>query len=633
MVVLNERQKNILLDLESSDILIAGKMLAAKFHVSLRTIRNDIDAISKYVEENGGQFIRIPGQGMKVIANSSMSNHLMMPLSNKDFHSMNEKERSMALVVQFLFSKSYLPVNKLTDEFDVSRGTILSTIKIANQELQKYRLALVGYKNKGYLINGKIRDIIHFAEKKISEFTDEILYHLVIQPGNHLASEKESEKIKEFINFLSNNLYLFIAHYYTLAFLTLILIKNAEQSENSEENSQVIIDSKLNKVASYLKDNFSIQLSAEQIAMLYHILSSNTDYTESIYKSNIGNELSEAVDDMIQYVKNSGMYTINDEENLKIDLLIHLKSTLDSKRLGLPRDNPLLDEIKQNYPNEFQLIKSATAIFQEKNPLKFDDNEVGYITLYFLRSFEKAQKIQDTRIMVVCNSGRSASKLLSTRLLNNIPNIHIVAMDSAFNVEKNEKIADNIDFIISTVPLKAGNKPSILVSPLLNEEEIEKVKEAIWISKRQQTGDNKNLDEVTSIFVNRYEQYKDGDIYTKENETSKSSSNYKNIIPVDSMEILGEVVMDLWEMLEKLYPREISKKKYNNVSGIFAHVMMSIPRWQRGEFITPMDYEELTAKYPKECSAIQEFLDKVSKKIGVFIAPAEVVAILRYFIY
>ena len=41
--MLNDRQLNIVNDLEQTDQLITANSLAEKYHVSLRTIRNDIE--------------------------------------------------------------------------------------------------------------------------------------------------------------------------------------------------------------------------------------------------------------------------------------------------------------------------------------------------------------------------------------------------------------------------------------------------------------------------------------------------------------------------------------------------------------------------------------------------------------
>ncbi|MBQ1477554.1 MAG: PRD domain-containing protein, partial [Erysipelotrichaceae bacterium] len=224
----------------------------------------------------------------------------------------------------------------------------------------------------------------------------------------------------------------------------------------------------------------------------------------------------------------------------------------------------------------------------------------------------------------VCNTGRSASKLLATRLINNLPNIHIVSMNSLFNIQNDPSILDNVDFIISTIPIPNIEKPHIVISPLLQKGELERVRESIWLSKNEKLP-AASVDKAATTLVEPYLRYQDADQFLK--------GGFENALPYQTMTLLGEASMDLFDLISRLYPKGIPANKYSNVSGIFAHVLMSVPRWQRGEFIEPFDYENLSEQYPEECRIISEYLDTQSKKFSVFIPEAEMIAILRYYIY
>lgn len=630
--MLNDRQKRVLKDLETSDILVTAKMLAAKQHVSLRTIRNDINEISRYVDENGAQFVKLPGQGMKIISEINLSSHFNEAHLMKNFPIASTNERMFLMSLEFLFCENPISINSLCDHFQVSRGTVISVIHSINELLESYSLNLKGYKNKGYYLEGTTRNQEAFLNDIISLFGEESVCRTLMFTGNQYLIQKDVEMINDFMDFISNHLFLYINHYYF--FITMIYRVICEATYNNHEKQEFlsIQEARINKLILFLKEKYNIEFSKEETSRIIHIINSCTDICDSYGKKGFDEKLPIAVDAMIEYVQNSGMYTINDVENLKTDLLVHMTSVFKSKNEGYLKDNPMLEDIKASYPNEFQLIKSSAKAFRRIHAYSFSEDEIGYLTLYFLRSFEKTKRIQETKIMVVCNTGRSASKLLSTRLMNNLPDIHIVAMDSAYNITAHKNTLDNIDFVISTIPIKDITKPYIVISPLLSEEEIEKVKDAIWISKRQDnTGES--LSKAAENYANQYEKFKAADRFIRKIDYSSSSISKKSIVPVESTDIFGEVVMDLWQMLAKLYPNKITEKQYDNVTGIFAHVMMSIPRWQRGKFIEPMDYDEMVRDHQKECEIIQAFLDRVSKTLGVFITPAEVVAILRYYIY
>ena len=141
----------------------------------------------------------------------------------------------------------------------------------------------------------------------------------------------------------------------------------------------------------------------------------------------------------------------------------------------------MLKNIQELYTSEFKLVQTCIKELPSFCVSEKDLDEIGYLTLYIKRSFEKAQTIEESRVMVVCNSGRSASKLLSTRLLNNLPNLHIVSISSLFELQSNTEFLEHVDFIISTVPLPGIKKPYVVVSPFLQKQEINQVKELIWL--------------------------------------------------------------------------------------------------------------------------------------------------------
>lgn len=621
--MLNERQKKIIGDLETTTILITAKMLADKYKVSLRTIRNDINEIASYVKQQKEQFIRIPGQGMRINSSRPLTERFLQVFLNREFLYLSEEERSLLLLLQFIFKKNPISIEALCETFSVSRGTIIATIKQINDGLLG-DIQLKGYKNRGYYLELKPEEFLKLNEVLINTFGSEMLSKTLMQEENELITSEDKERLNQTVSYISNHLLLFISHYYRLVYLLYALLCGFKQSLPYVRQLE-LEESKLQQLIQYIALEFNIQLNYEWAMLIRHVLVSTTDYLDNMSEEESDQKLLDAIDASIQFVSNSGMYQINDKENLRIDLLIHLKSAVAARNVGVPKENPLLEEIKASYPNEFQLVKSSMKVFNKVYNLKLDDSEIGYMTLYFLRSFEKSGKIQEARVMVVCNTGRSASKLLATRLMNNLPNIHIVSMDSIYNVQNNEEILDNIDFVISTIELPDIAKPHIVISPLLQESELERVREAIWLSQRQDVQVSGSLNKVADSIAHSY---------MKHRQLSRMEQNRMvGFVPEELNVLLGEISMEIFQLVANLYPKGIKEKNYNNVSGIFAHILMSVPRWQRGEYIVPNDYDDLEHKYAKEYAIIRQFLDTVSKKIGNFIDSAEVIAILRYYIY
>ncbi|MPM70156.1 hypothetical protein SDC9_117109 [bioreactor metagenome] len=237
--------------------------------------------------------------------------------------------------------------------------------------------------------------------------------------------------------------------------------------------------------------------------------------------------------------------------------------------------------------------------------------------------------------MVVCNTGRGASKLLATRIMNNFPEIHIVAMKSYIDIAKDQNILDNIDLIISTIPLPKIDKPWVVVSPFLQESELTKIKEIIWVGKGQRgTAENDHFDDLVDSVIKQYKNYQDAEAFTKKVDTLLSSRYlWSNIYENDSSEQYAKVIMEIFELLSRIYPVGLNSDQFSLVSGLIAHVIMSVPRWQRGKFITAPDYHELTLKYPQEYKMISDSLQRIAKMLDIYIDDIESIAVLRYIIF
>ena len=87
--MLNDRQLNIVNDLEQTDQLITANSLAEKYHVSLRTIRNDIEEIDYSTKKYDMEFLRVPKVGMKIIAKESIYQKLLSDSSISSFSSLS----------------------------------------------------------------------------------------------------------------------------------------------------------------------------------------------------------------------------------------------------------------------------------------------------------------------------------------------------------------------------------------------------------------------------------------------------------------------------------------------------------------------------------------------------------------
>ena len=598
--MLNERQKKIVSVLESTRVPIPSKELCDRFHVSLRTIRNDINEIQKFTDEKGAELKRLPGVGIQIVSKDVLSESLKSSLLNQDFVDMNDQQRQNALVICFLMRENPLTIEMLEEIFCVSKNTLLSSIRNANAVLAEYGVNLKGVKHQGYYLTGSDSDIFEYFAKTSRRDTME-QFSLLYDPENRQSSKHFRKQVDELIRYAGTQLSLMVMDYHRMAVLMAVLIRiSPAQKTNRRSSANATVEAVSEKIRQLFGKEPDEQLLKETLIFC-------TDFNEQQGFEGDESKIEGAVDCLIAAVKARPEYEITDADILKSDLIKHLKTSVNNQKSGHFDENPLLDEIRNVYGKEFEMIHQEVNELKDQFPIQVNDDEIGFLTLYFCRSFEKTKKIGGTRLMVVCNTGRSASKLLATRLINNLPNIHIVAMSSLFDVETNPSLTDNVDLIVTTIPLNNARKPYVLVSPFLQKVELDSVIEAIWAQS------NEHL------------------IADHQDMSYRLLSQTDIGIDQEAAEYYADFAMDIFSLIQQLYPGGLNKNNYDNAAGIFAHLMMSVPRWKRNEYIKASDYMDLCNQYEKQYRIILDWLGKMEKKLKVSISRIEAIAVLRYY--
>jgi mannitol/fructose-specific phosphotransferase system IIA component (Ntr-type)/galactitol-specific phosphotransferase system IIB component len=158
---------------------------------------------------------------------------------------------------------------------------------------------------------------------------------------------------------------------------------------------------------------------------------------------------------------------LSDDTHLLNGLILHLRPTINRLKYGLTLKNPILDEIKLNYPELYGAAWMTSIVFERYVGVRPGEEEIGYIALHLGAALERARK--PLRALVVCTSGIGTSELIAARLVRCFHEIEIVEVLSTTAL-KNYSL-DAIDVIISTVPVETA-KPVITVSPLLTQNDI-----------------------------------------------------------------------------------------------------------------------------------------------------------------
>jgi mannitol operon transcriptional antiterminator len=140
--------------------------------------------------------------------------------------------------------------------------------------------------------------------------------------------------------------------------------------------------------------------------------------------------------------------------------------------------NPLLSRIETDYRELFLILeKGVKEIFPD---VAIPKEEIAYLVMHFASALINKEEIRELKTLVVCSSGIGTSKMLSTKLAREIPGLKTESA-SLFDLDRIDK--DDFDLIISTVGLNNFNGDYLLVSPLLSDNEIARIKQHLLEKK------------------------------------------------------------------------------------------------------------------------------------------------------
>lgn len=186
------------------------------------------------------------------------------------------------------------------------------------------------------------------------------------------------------------------------------------------------------------------------------------------------------IEHILRRIKQVFHLDLTDEEELRNNLSLHLSTSITRYKYKMNIRNPLLAEIKKNYPFSFDIALVGSKVIEEVYKIRISESEIGYLALHFELALKKPNNL-DNKIntTIVCASGLASSQLIKYKLIENFSN-EITTTNSLQLYELSEHKLQGTDLIISTIPLeKDFSVPVIYVNTILTDVDILNLKKFI----------------------------------------------------------------------------------------------------------------------------------------------------------
>ncbi|MFM9280670.1 BglG family transcription antiterminator [Paenibacillus jiagnxiensis] len=481
-----------------SEQIVNSEYLAKLLNVSSRTIRTDLKELSALLSTHGATIKSLKGAGYQLeIHDEQRFRHLLKQLKESEMAtpqqiSGSSESRHRFLIRKLLLTEEYFKLDDLADLLFVSRSTIQNDIREVRRILKHYGLTLENRPHYGIKIKGSETQLRYCMSDYIFSRADDAA-ESTHSPS--ILSDEEMALIREVIlerieanditlsDIALNNLVIHIA-------IACKRIRDKRYVSFYPQEMKKIEGQREFGVAAEIVSSLERKMNhsfpfAEVAYIAVHLLgvrtvaAANMDDTE--IKGMIDGEIYDLTVEILDNIEKRMQLGIRHDKELFVTFCLHLKPVINRFKYGMNLRNPMLDEIKANYPLAFEAGVLAGETIRQRLGMEIEENEIGYLAIHIGAAIER-KKITNTpkRCLIVCASGRGSAKLLYYKLQSEFGSkLDIVGTTEFYKLK--QMPLDTLDFVISTIPISDETLPVpiIHVNTFLGGGDIDKIEQAI----------------------------------------------------------------------------------------------------------------------------------------------------------
>lgn len=585
-MLMSNRVKDIIQIVLSSREFVTMKDIANKMNVSERTVYREIPEVTEVLRQYQITLETVSKRGIRAIGMPENIKKIQDELGEQTkYQVVDPKERMYFVLLELLHQEDFIKTEALAIDMGTSLPTIRNDLKKIEKLLPEYNIKLISKKGDGICLSGEQVARDHLMVNIVMKNTDvDVIIHWLA--GNVRQFHPFMQKLAEYgymelfqtcegilreisHKLIQKNYQILDQNYAELVMLVALLIRRHKLGNRKYSTDFVVgeVDKNQRKVSAalirMLEKKYSISLDEaekEYVAWVLNI-SVGKKKNENVFVKNF--VLKPKIEEFVELVEGRMGITLSQDTKLMDGLLAHIDKALIRTRSGMSISNPIIRDIEKDYAQLFTIIKDTIRkVFPEDY---FPDDEIGYLVLYFAVSLDNITK-KTFRVLVVCSSGMGSSKMLASRLEREIPEIYVRKIVSLVGL--GEEDLNDYDLILSTIPLYLKDREYLKVSPLLNDNELEIVKEKIRRHKHQ--------------------------TLRKIEEEERKAAELESINSIVSLKQLTTWAVDL---LTEFHVYEINNLKDEN--HLFSHLEHTI--WEAGIFIGEQEIKNYVIRHGNEC--------------------------------
>ena len=414
-------------------------------------------------------------------------------MASKDITTIQESnDRQYYILNRLFFEQSTVYVDAIADELFVSRSTISNDLVEIKKLITPYQIELQSKSNKGIFIVGNEQNIRHFI---MNYFFMELLHDNLFAFSMY-ANLLEGISVEEIVIIVldecrESQLKLSDFIVYNLVLHIGLAIKRIQNGFFMDIQAPISFD----------EDSIEYQTALKILARIEHAVgitfsSEEADFIALHLKNKITAKTifkkADATEEQIRAQLLETLKAIDQDtpfdlehDTILIDgLMLHFIPLLTRLQNNSSIENPLLEEIKTQYPDLFELTVNYFSKMPVFKSYQVTEGEWAYLAFDITAAVERYFNEQKTHVLVICATGLGSSQMIKNRLEREFGSrILIEKVISYYEIA--EQDLSHIDLVISSINLGnvVLNAPIVNVSVFLGKDDIQKINHEISSNK------------------------------------------------------------------------------------------------------------------------------------------------------
>lgn len=463
---------------------------------SRRKIYYHLEKINDSLPETVPKIVAIPRVGIQLSLTQVKSCKDLLKNVSDYYYVLKCDERMKLSAICIATSTQRVTIDTLMELTDVSRNTVLNDLNELREQLSQkdYSISLLSKKAKGYYFDCHPLSYIQFLHTLLDDIyrgTNTTFIEIFDKKTNHFLGTTTyfSQEVQDFFrNYLpisQANLGKKLTRpdsQFMVQILPFVLLSyrnmqyGKQVKETLEKDFSLIWKRKEYYIAKDLAHqlfiNFKLFLDDIEVGLVAMLLLSFRKDKDNHVDSPDYDEMRVTLYHFIKVLEDRHHLQFTHEQELVKQLIRHCKALIYRKHYGISSVNPMTKHIKEKYADLYQCCHSAASILEEAWQLSLAEDDIAYITIHLGGELRNSKSLTPPkRLVIISDDGIGIQKLLYKQCQQLLTNSQI---DAVLTTEQYKSIEDllSVDYIITTNDDLDSNESSIVVNPILTDDNI-----------------------------------------------------------------------------------------------------------------------------------------------------------------